>query len=85
MGWNTTQRNSIKHNIITSIWLVENNEYQYKMFKCYNCGTPVFQYKGDVIQIVPGESPAKVGVVVECKNHNCQAKYKFQGVIGDVY
>jgi len=68
---------------VTSVWLqrdiTDPQGYNLKMFFCPNCQNPLIQYKGNVIQIVPGEGPYKVGTVLQCKN--CKSRYMFHDVL----
>ena len=75
---------------VVSITISEGtNPYDLKMFFCPNCGTPVFQYSGQVKQIVPWFVPSITPVLVKCpkkwydgdKITYCNAKYLITWVI----
>jgi hypothetical protein len=55
---------------VTTVWLEaeeKNSRNRLKMFHCVNCRSPVVQYRGDAIAIVPGNHPYEPMVIVKCK------------------
>lgn len=76
---------------VTSVWLsAEKNGRGYKveMFKCFKCSIPVIQYEGDIIRLVPGNSPYLPKTILKCKGsykndqgewEECSMRYEFMG------
>ena len=44
-------------------------EDRHNMFYCYNCRTPVIQYQGDILHVVPGQHPYEPSTVIKCKGN----------------
>lgn len=68
----------------TSITLVKTNESLYDgwhMFFCCDCKNPVFQYKGEVVKIIPGEKETLTPIAVQCSNPECRRKYQVDSII----
>jgi len=59
---------------VTSVVLShEKDEYgqkRLKMFFCWNCQNPMFQYVGRAIAITPGETPYTLPIILKCKRCN---------------
>lgn len=57
---------------VTTVWL-ETEERSFKnrlkFFHCFNCRIPVFQYKGNVVSIVPGAVPYEPYSEHKCKGN----------------
>lgn len=65
----------------TTVTLKENPDKEFKIFYCHQCRYPVFQYKGDVVQILPGMSPTRVPTMHQCKGRNCGIKYQITPLV----
>lgn len=50
------------------------------IFHCLRCGSPLIQYQGQVIYIIPGLAPTKLPTVLKCSNSRCKHAYSFQAV-----
>ncbi len=61
----------------TTITLVADPANKLKMFFCYNSQTPILQYKGTVISILPGLSPYEPYTLIKCKDSRCPMAYSF--------
>lgn len=75
---------------VVSVWLEPSKNDQLLMFWCFNCRTPVLQYRGEVSQIIPGNTPYTPHTQIECKgsfkNENnewqkCGQFFVFMGTI----
>lgn len=55
---------------VTSVFLeseTRENRQRLKMFFCPNCRTPIAQYKGTYVTIVPGQHPYEPLTLHKCK------------------
>jgi hypothetical protein len=55
---------------VMTVWLQaeeKNTRNRLKMFHCVNCRTPIVQYRGDAILLLPGNHPYQPMVVIKCK------------------
>lgn len=52
---------------VTTIWLEPTVNSSLNMFWCFNCRSPVCQYHGDVVNIIPGNTPYSPHTLHECK------------------
>lgn len=76
---------------VTTVWLSEGgkNLDNLKMFYCPNCRTPVVQYQGDVITLVPGNAPYTPRTIIKCRGDHkvgdkwikCNMYYSFADVV----
>ena len=64
----------------TTVTLVADPENKLKMFFCFNSQTPVIQYKGIIISVLPGLSPYEPYTILKCKEHRCPMAYIFNVV-----
>jgi len=79
---------------LTTVFLepeVEAYSDKVKMFYCFNCRTPIIEYTGRVMTIVPGRSPVEPSTRLKCKGsvqrrdgewEECGVYYSF---VGSVY
>jgi hypothetical protein len=51
------------------------------IFHCTSCGSPMFQYSGFIISILPGLSPVKLPSVLRCPNSRCKHNYSFHTIV----
>ena len=69
---------------VTSVYLAKDQDdhtnSRLKMFFCFNCQTPLHQYRGNVTSVVPGEPVIKIGTVNKCKNQRCNMVYCFRAI-----
>lgn len=70
---------------MTSVWIEKSNNR--KAFHCINCGSMLFVYYGDVINIVPGSGFEKMMFPIEihCRRHHkeygiCKMAYMIDGM-----
>lgn len=70
--------------LVTSVYLFQDlddhENKKLKMFFCYNCMTPIVQYRGRVTTIIPGEPIIELGTVIKCKNTRCSQLYCFRAI-----
>lgn len=69
---------------LASVWLDVGDSQGLQMFYCPSCRYPILQYKGDVVTILPGDSPSQLPLVVQCKGRNCGKKYVFNLMLRSV-
>lgn len=61
-----------------------------KLFRCNNCGSPLFQYQGSVVMLVPGDANdgeqrvVNFPIIIKCKHGSdewgqCRATYIIEG------
>lgn len=74
-------RETVKDVDVVSVTILENRSDNYKMWNCPTCKNPVFQYKGDVISITPGETLVEIPIIIQCSNSNCRQKYLLKTVV----
>ena len=60
---------------------LEYDEFNWHMFYCADCRNPVMQYKGEIIEIIPGLEESHLPFIVMCSNVNCQKLYNFIWVL----
>ena len=69
---------------VTSVYLANDlddlENKRLKMFFCYNCQSPITQYRGRVTTIIPGEPIITLGQVSRCKNSRCSISYCFRAI-----
>lgn len=68
---------SYKFRRMTSVWLEVNQSSGVEMFNCPTCKAPVLQIQGDVVTMLPGESPSKLPIIIQCRNPMCGRKFQF--------
>lgn len=68
---------SQKFRRITSVWLEVNQSVGLEMFNCPTCKAPILQIQGDIVTMLPGESPSRLPIIIQCRNPNCGRKYQF--------
>ena len=61
----------------TTVTLVADPENKLKMFFCFNSQTPIIQYKGIVISVLPGLSPYEPYTILKCKDSRCPMAFSF--------
>ena len=66
-------KEGIKYIDVITVAIIRNDSEQFKMWNCPTCKNPVFQYKGNVINIVPGYAPTEIPIITQC--NNCKQKY----------
>ena len=71
---------TIKKTII-SVWLVDHGEGDWKMYFCPDCRNAIAQYKGNIVMEVPGSTPEKTPVMIQCKNPRCGRKIQFEDIV----
>lgn len=57
---------------VTTVWLEPEKTCKSdweKMFYCFNCRSPLIQYTGKVITIVPGDQPYEPSTIIKCKGN----------------
>lgn len=54
--------------------------YRLKMFFCPNCQNPIFQFKGHIAKILPGEIPIELPIVIKCSNKACGQIYEVKAL-----
>jgi len=50
------------------------------IFHCIRCGSPIIQFKGNIIDILPGIVPASLPLILQCNNSRCKHKYMFRDI-----
>jgi len=76
---------------ITTVWLDPDNadNSRIKLFHCFNCRTPVLEYSGKVVSIIPGGAPISPNTQQQCKGkvwhgtqvEKCGIFYTFMGSV----
>ena len=64
---------------ITSVYLQYNDSANFEMFNCPRCKCAIMQFKGDIIQMIPGFTPVNTPIIIQCRSENCRRKYAFTG------
>lgn len=63
-----------------TITLVADPQERLKMFFCFNSQTPLIQYKGQVISVLPGLSAYEPYTLLKCKDSRCPLAFVFSVV-----
>lgn len=63
---------------VITVTTVFKNDGDWSIYHCPDCRNPIAQYKGDVVEEMPGEAPANYPVLIQCKNPNCGRKIMFK-------
>lgn len=63
--------------VTTTVYLSRPESQDLHKFHCVDCRTPILQYKGEAVKIVPGFNVASLPIVVQCSNSRCKRKYNF--------
>lgn len=63
--------------VTTTVYLSKPDSQELHKFHCPDCRTPILQYKGEVVKVVPGFNHAELPIVVQCSNSKCKRKYNF--------
>ena len=71
-------KDSVKDIEVITITIVESLGH-YKMWNCPTCKNAVFQYRGRVIKLVPGEVPVEIPIILQCSN--CGQKYLLSTIL----
>lgn len=58
-----------------SLWIEETPGVQQRLAYCMWCRCPLFSVKGDIVTVIPGDSPASLPVTVQCRNKSCGYKW----------
>ena len=61
----------------TTVTLVADPLDKLKMFFCFNSQTPIIQYKGIVISVLPGLSPYEPYTILKCRDSRCPMAFSF--------
>lgn len=65
----------------TTLYLQSNNEAELKIYYCSTCRCPLLQFKGDLIQELPGLAEAKLPMILQCRNPSCGRKYMVIAIV----
>lgn len=65
-----------------SVWLNEKANTGEEMFYCPRCRFPILQFEGELVTILPGSSPSKLPIAIQCRGRDCGIKYRFNLMIG---
>jgi uncharacterized protein with PIN domain len=49
------------------------------LWHCPICTEPLFQFSGKMISIIPGSTPTKIPVIVDCRK--CKNKYLINSIV----
>jgi len=60
---------------------LEYNDKRHHMFYCNDCRNVVFQYKGEVIQILPGLLESSTPMLAMCSNDKCNKTYNIVWIV----
>ena len=66
---------------VVSIWLEEDTDASLVIRYCGQCRAPLFQYGGNEVMEVPGDSPSELPFYLQCRNKRCGIKYKIHGML----
>jgi len=72
-------RDTVQDIEVTTITLIENYQGGHKMWNCPTCKRPIFQYRGRVVSLVPGEVPVEIPILLQCSN--CKQKYLIKTIL----
>lgn len=77
---------------VTTVWLegdyTSHGNDRVRIFTCFNCGKHVIKYRGNVIQVVPGDHPYTPATETKCTGNirnedgvweECGQYYSFMG------
>lgn len=56
---------------IATIRLERNNDGNWHMYHCPDCGLYMFRHNGDLLHSEPGNAPLTLGIEIACKNKHC--------------
>ena len=70
---------------VVTVAIVENLTENWKLFNCPTCKNPVFQYRGQMVAIVPGYAPAEIPIVLQCSNKDCRQKYLIKTILSRTF
>ena len=65
----------------TTVTLVADAEDKLKIFFCFSSQTPLIQYKGRVISVLPGLSPYEPYTILKCKDSRCPMAFIFSPLV----
>lgn len=63
---------------VVTVWTVFRDNGEWSIYHCPDCKHPIAQYKGDLVAEVPGGTPSKYPVMIQCRNYNCGRKVMFK-------
>lgn len=66
---------------LTTVYLNYDPTDQETMFYCHRCRYPMFQYSGEIIELLPGIGQFSPPLIIQCGNKDCKHKYAILGFI----
>jgi len=66
---------------LTTVYLDYDPQDQLTLFYCHRCRYPMFQYSGEIIQLLPGVGDFSPPIIIQCGNKDCKHKYAILGFI----
>jgi hypothetical protein len=78
-----------------SVWIKRRKNAYMRLFFCMICRTGLFQYKGNIVSVIPGdtetegEDVSKFPFIIECKGNSvkygrCPATYVVEGYVEEL-
>lgn len=55
------------------------NPSMFLMFHCWKCGKSLFQFSGNVIMTVPGETPTTLPIIYMCRT--CKQRHLINSIL----
>jgi len=65
----------------TTLTLTNNKKSDLKVYYCSTCRYPLLQFKGDLIQELPGCKEVELPIILQCKNPTCGRKYLINAIV----
>lgn len=64
---------------LTSVILEANTENDFNLFHCWRCGYKLFQFSGNALMIVPGETLTALPIIQRC--HRCAQRFLLNSIL----
>lgn len=65
----------------TTLYLQSNKKAELKIYYCSTCRCPLLQFKGDLVQELPGLTEAKLPMIIQCRNPQCGRKFMVTAIV----
>jgi len=75
------QRTHYIQTAYTTLTLVANKDAELKIYYCSTCRCPLIQFKGDLLQELPGLKEVKLPILLQCRNQECGRKYLINAIV----
>ena len=71
----------VVNNEYVSIWFTDAMGKDFNVFYCPYCRNPLFEIRGKLVQILPGNQEQEPPLIIMCKRKSCGIKYHVHQIL----